>query len=536
MTSLNIQQSTQSSETVSSAVIEKLYNLAIISTVEDENSTLDVQLTGSIYANAAYETSVLYLREKFPQLTINIRDNNYYIKFADPKVEQILVASQYCSDGIGFSLNDASLMSSIPKGLFNDSVNSGIVTFDELNRFGTIGIANEAFIGNTTLTSINLSTVNIVGQGAFKNCTSLSQSINIPNLTSIGQEAFRNTNITSVTNLGSTITSLPNNCFRQCGSLTNVSVSQNITEIGTTCFCDDINLTSFDFSNIQQIGQTAFENSGISGQISIPNLTGDLKGSVFKGCVNLTSVTNLGTITSIGKDAREGYGEGPFGGCTSLSSVVIPNTVTIIGNSAFGGCTNMSQVACSWENLTIIGSAAFFNHANWNFIINLANCTNINFGAFGYKDSKIIKQLYVPKLSSTQKLSYYSNWVYFRGSFTGITTDLLYLRDIQKLYPGTFGSCSCTALVINNNTPPVWCNTGDKSDSETTQQENSKSRVFSGSTITNIYVPDAAVSTYTNDPDWSTVADKIKPLSQLTKVATEADLQQGQVALIEAYM
>jgi len=32
------------------------------------------------------------------------------------------------------------------------------------------------------------------------------------------------------------------------------------------------------------------------------------------------------------------------------------------------------------------------------------------------------------------------------------------------------------------------------------------------------------------------VSNKIKPLSQLAKVATEADLQEGQIALIEAYM
>jgi hypothetical protein len=58
MTSLNIQQSTSSSETVTSAIIEKLYNLAINSTVEDENNSLEMSLTGSIYTNAAYETSV----------------------------------------------------------------------------------------------------------------------------------------------------------------------------------------------------------------------------------------------------------------------------------------------------------------------------------------------------------------------------------------------------------------------------------------------------------------------------------------------
>ena len=103
MTSLNITQSTSSSETVSSALIEKLYNLAITSTKEDENSSFSMELTGSIYSTSAYESSVLYLREKFPNLIITIRDNNFYIKFADQEVERVLINSDISSDHVGVS-------------------------------------------------------------------------------------------------------------------------------------------------------------------------------------------------------------------------------------------------------------------------------------------------------------------------------------------------------------------------------------------------------------------------------------------------
>ena len=105
MTSLNIQQSTQSSETVSSSVIEKLYNLAITSTVEDENSSFSMSLQGNISVPAAFEDSVLYLRSKFPNLTINIPENKYYIRFKDP------VLRDFCKnaygDGIGVTKSEA---------------------------------------------------------------------------------------------------------------------------------------------------------------------------------------------------------------------------------------------------------------------------------------------------------------------------------------------------------------------------------------------------------------------------------------------
>ena len=93
-------------------------------------------------------------------------------------------------------------------------------------------------------------------------------------------------------------------------------------------------------------------------------------------------------------------------------------------------------------------------------------------------------------------MDYYSNSVYYRGCFTGISTDILYLKNIKYFYPGDFAYTLCINLVINNTTPPEWRNTENKTDEETTSEQNSRTRVFNHSTITNIYVPDSAVSAY----------------------------------------
>ena len=52
--------------------------------------------------------------------------------------------------------------------------------------------------------------------------------------------------------------------------------------------------------------------------------------SVFKGCSVLTSVTIPSSVTSIGGSA--------FEGCSGLTSLIIPSSVTSIGGSAFGYC------------------------------------------------------------------------------------------------------------------------------------------------------------------------------------------------------
>ena len=64
----------------------------------------------------------------------------------------------------------------------------------------------------------------------------------------------------------------------------------------------------------------------------------------------------------------------------------------------------------------------------------------------------------MPKIESGYFSGYYSSDFYYDGCFTGISTDILYLKNIQYLYPGDFTWTSCANLVINNTTPPEWRN------------------------------------------------------------------------------
>lgn len=75
-----------------------------------------------------------------------------------------------------------------------------------------------------------------------------------------------------------------------------------------------------------------------SGAITIPSALGGhpvmcIDNYAFAGCSNLTSVIIPDSVTNIG--------DGAFHGCTSLSSVTIPESVQTLETSAFDGCDRL---------------------------------------------------------------------------------------------------------------------------------------------------------------------------------------------------
>ena len=52
-------------------------------------------------------------------------------------------------------------------------------------------------------------------------------------------------------------------------------------------------------------------------------------------------------------------GDFAFSGCSSLSNIVIPDSVTAIGDFAFSGCSSLSNIVIP-DSVTAIGYGAFW--------------------------------------------------------------------------------------------------------------------------------------------------------------------------------
>ena len=95
--------------------------------------------------------------------------------------------------------------------------------------------------------------------------------------------------------------------------------------------------------------------------------------SAFSGCSSLTSVTIPDSVTSIGKLA--------FSYCTNLSNVVIPSSVTSIGAGAFGFCSSITNVIIP-DSVTFIGEYAFYECTSLASIVVPDSVTSIGGAAF----------------------------------------------------------------------------------------------------------------------------------------------------------
>ena len=93
----------------------------------------------------------------------------------------------------------------------------------------------------------------------------------------------------------------------------------------------------------------------------------------FSGCSSLTSVTIPDNVTNIGNYA--------FSSCSSLTSVMIPESVTSIGNYAFSGCSGLTSVTIP-DSVTSIGNYAFSSWSSLTSVTIPNSVTNIGNSAF----------------------------------------------------------------------------------------------------------------------------------------------------------
>jgi hypothetical protein len=192
------------------------------------------------------------------------------------------------------------------------------------------------------------------------------ESIILPynaSVTSIGNSAFRFlTNLTSVT-IGNNVTSIGQFAFVATG-LTSIVIPDSVITIDLSAFSQSTALRNVTIGNsVTSIGNNAFDGCTSLTSVTLPNNQNfRIIGNYMFSNTALTSIVIPNSVTTIGNNA--------FERCTTLTSIVLPNSVTSIGQFAFSGCTGLTSVILpNNPNFTTINLSTFANSGLTSIVI-----------------------------------------------------------------------------------------------------------------------------------------------------------------------
>ena len=221
---------------------------------------------------------------------------------------------------------------------------------------------------------------------------------------------------------------------------------------------------------VTSIGGSAFEGCSSLTSITIPNSVTSIVSYTFDGCSSLTSITIPNSVTSIGGFA--------FEGCSSLTSITIPNSVTSIGRSAFSYCSGLTSITIP-NTVTSIVDNVFRGCSSLTSVSIPNSVTSI--GMFAFTGCSSLTSISIPNSVTTIEILAFN-------SCSGLTS-ITIPNSVTSIENNAFSSCS--------NLENVYCYAEKFS--------SIAGDIFKDSYIeyATLHVPSSAISYYQTTAPWS---------------------------------
>lgn len=219
------------------------------------------------------------------------------------------------------------------------------------NGLPVVSVGNEAFKDNTVICEVAMpDSVRSIGYSAFDGCTSLKEVRFGEGLISIGDLAF-------------------------CDSaIERADLPDSLAGVNGFFRCEKLKSVSFG-DGVKYIEDSAFQYCSSLKDVYIPGSVYEIDNFAFADCASLAKVKLYGYDTAViqpfafmncpalveadlGGGRFDCVSNSMFDGCTSLESVILPDTVDYIDYAAFEGCSSLKSIRLP-VGLTSINSRAF---------------------------------------------------------------------------------------------------------------------------------------------------------------------------------
>jgi len=250
------------------------------------------------------------------------------------------------------------------------------------NSITTIGAYAFSYCEGLSGTLVLPNSLIIIGGNSFTYCGGFTGDLVIPNaVTLIGNHAFDGCDGLSSVSIPSSVTSIEGNPFMSCKGIEQISIASGNMVYDSRNECNGIVETATNSliagckntvipNTVRSIEDDAFNGMGLFSMM-IPNSVTTIGVSAFAGNEEMIAISLPDALVTIREYA--------FNGCYGLTSLVIPSATTSIGEGILAFCLNIEQIVVETNN------PVFDSRNNCNAIIE----TSTNVLCVGCKNTTI---------------------------------------------------------------------------------------------------------------------------------------------------
>ncbi len=258
---------------------------------------------------------------------------------------------------------------------------------------------------NNTISKIN----SVINKNAYTEGISLDLSYTT--MTEIADNSFYGNKYLYSVKLPDTLTSIGNNAFADAKKLISINFPASLSKIGECAFLSCTSLENVDLKDtkITVLNKQVFSDCSSLTKIVLPDSLLIMENSVFSYCISLEEITLPEKFQTIGTFV--------FAGCSKLKKVNFNNQIQSIYHYAFYQCTSLSSISLpsSLTQLGVVGIEIFPDCTSLSDVEYLGtnpeaiNCLGNIF------DNSMPNNLYLPYVEEPTDISIKDKWNKFLG-------------------------------------------------------------------------------------------------------------------------